>query len=80
MSWRPDPIDVHQDRLTLSTAMMVHDVVAWLKWRGYRGAPAITPGSGVNGGIVFGKKNEPLFLAEAGDVLVWDGTKISIEE
>jgi hypothetical protein len=31
-------------------------------------------------GILYGRKNEPLFLAQVGDVLLWDGYIIKIEE
>lgn len=31
-------------------------------------------------GVLYGRKNEPLFLAQVGDVLVWDGIGVKIEE
>jgi hypothetical protein len=31
-------------------------------------------------GVLFGRKNEPLFLAQVGDVLVWDGQNVTIQE
>ena len=31
-------------------------------------------------GVVFGKKNEPVIIAQIGDVLVYDGDTVSIEE
>ncbi len=31
-------------------------------------------------GVMYGRKNEPLFLAQVGDVLVWDGFCVKVEE
>jgi hypothetical protein len=31
-------------------------------------------------GVIFGRKNEPLILAQVGDVLVWDGQNVTIQE
>lgn len=31
-------------------------------------------------GVLYGRKNEPLSLAQVGDVLVWDGICVKIEE
>lgn len=31
-------------------------------------------------GVLYGRRNEPLFLAQVGDVLVWDGTCVKVEE
>lgn len=31
-------------------------------------------------GVLFGRKNEPVFLAQVGEVLVWDGICVKVEE
>lgn len=31
-------------------------------------------------GVLYGRKNEPMFLAQVGDVLVWDGCCVKVEE
>jgi hypothetical protein len=54
------------------------ETVAWLKWRGYRAA--ISSSAFSKPGVFFGRKNQPLLLAQVGDVLVWDGQNVVIEE
>jgi len=31
-------------------------------------------------GVLYGRRNEPLFLAQVGDVLVWDGFCVKVED
>lgn len=31
-------------------------------------------------GVLFGRKNQPMYLAQVGDVLIWDGQNVVIEE
>lgn len=45
------------------------------------GAPIVTGWETVaKAGVLYGRKNEPLFLAQVGDVLLWNGYTIMIEE
>lgn len=66
------------EKFTISAAQQHREVVSWLRFRGYQAVPGTAPG--VMGGIVFAKKNQPAYVAMVGDVLVWDGTNVRIED
>lgn len=67
-----------EDRHIIAPSCTPVETLAWLSWRGYRGVPATSPGA--VGGIVFARKNEPAFIATVGEVLVWDGKNVRVEE
>jgi hypothetical protein len=73
-------MNISPDRHHISLDSHIHQTTEWLRSRGYRGAPAMAAGSGVQGGIVFCRKNEPVTLALPGDTLRYDGSNITIEE
>ncbi len=84
----------HEPRHVITPSGHPKETLEWLEWRGYRAAvvqPVIQevmfPGIPATGaemigkaGVVFGRKNHPLVLAQVGDVLVWDGSHVTIEE
>jgi hypothetical protein len=54
------------------------ETLEWLRWRGYRGVATLVPGLS-GGGLVFSKKNEPAYVANVGDTLIWDGEKVTVQ-
>jgi hypothetical protein len=54
------------------------ETLEWLRQRGYRGVATLVPGIS-GGGLIFSKKNEPAYLANVGDTLIWDGEKVVIQ-
>jgi hypothetical protein len=52
---------------------------AWLRWRGYRAVATAMPGVAAMG-LVFSRKNGPATVAVVGDVLVWDGYRVTVQE
>lgn len=53
------------------------DTLEWLRLRGYRAVAAHFPG--VQGGLLFSRKNEPAYVVLVGDTLIWDGEKVTVQ-
>jgi hypothetical protein len=69
---------VHEEHIIAPT-VEPQETVAWLRWRGYR--VVVAPGfRDQAAGVVFSRRNEPAFIAVVGDVLVWDGQDVRVQE
>lgn len=70
---QPRVLETH----TVAPHIEPRETLEWLRWRGYRVVLAHYPG--VQGGLVFGRKNEPAYVVVVGDTLIWDGEKVVIK-
>lgn len=56
------------------------ETVKWLEWRGYRGVVTASAVPGLMAVVLFSRKNEPVMMAQVGDVLVCQSGLIRVQE